>query len=569
MGLLSHLQDVSIRSLLLASLAAMALWLLRGRRSAAIRHAVWSLVLTGMLLLLGLGPVLPPIPLRIVDSATARIPLSDLPSRYPAAFFIYIVPAVVLLLRVAAGWLLLHRLVRRSTRIGADTYESAEIAVPLAAGCLRPRILLPADWRTWDALKLETVLAHERAHVRRRDALITLAAAINRSLFWFHPLAWWIERKLALLAEQACDDICVERIGDRHRYASLLVDMAAKMEASRGRVLRQALSMAKPSHIRQRIDTILGGRRRRVTGLSGLAWTALLVCSLPVIYSAAAIRLEPQPPLAALPFPSFTPPPPAVIAVSLQHPVAVPHHKNDAEAAIAAAIQKESDPRRKLALLRGWQASFPNSSLGTKRLRLYLNTYSQLNDLPHLLATLDQMGRETFITTLKINPGSDADFSQTLFYYARAATYDGPGSLPVESRLQVDDYIRAAYSSHYGHNEVGLSELKNLAKAMPFPPQAFVISPLPPPNRTYISTLADETSSVHIRNKCPYGLRVDCNGPERKQTWIPPGQDLQLVLPAGTYQIYAADARGVASFTGPGRFDPLFEYAYTLSLKRD
>jgi hypothetical protein len=103
---------------------------------------------------------------------------------------------------------------------------------------------------------------------------------------------------------------------------------------------------------------------------------------------------------------------------------------------------------------------------------------------------------------------------------------------------------------------------------MPFPPQAFLISVLPPPNRTYVASLSADSSSVHIRNNCPYGLRIDCSGPERKRAWIPSGGDSQLVLASGTYEIYAADAKGVSSFNGPGRFDPQFKYDYTLSVVR-
>jgi hypothetical protein len=170
---------------------------------------------------------------------------------------------------------------------------------------------------------------------------------------------------------------------------------------------------------------------------------------------------------------------------------------------------------------------------------------------------------------LQATPQVQAKVSQALFFYARAATYEGPGSLAAQGRQQLDEFLRKAYSTYYGNNQVGLNELKSLAKTMPFPPQAFLISVLPPPDRTFDSSLAVASSSVRIRNKCPYGLRIDCSGPDRKRTWIPPGQDSQLVVTPGTYQIYAADARGVSSFTGPGRFDPQFDYAYTLALKRD
>ena len=205
-----------------------------------------------------------------------------------------------------------------------------------------------------------------------------------------------------------------------------------------------------------------------------------------------------------------------------------------------------------------WKTKYPQSGIELVRLQLYLNTYSQLNDVPNLLTALNQMGKEASVKALEINPGPPRrDFSpvaksQTLFYYARAATYEGPGSLPVEGRQQLDEYLRKAYRSYYGQNAIGLNELKNLAKSMPFPPQAFLISVLPPPNRTFVSTLAAATSSLHIRNQCPYGLRIDCSGPERKRTWIPSGADSQLVIAPGTYEIYAADARGRLVVHRPG-----------------
>jgi hypothetical protein len=300
-----------------------------------------------------------------------------------------------------------------------------------------------------------------------------------------------------------------------------------------------------------------------------------VACSIPIIYGAAAIRLEPRPALLELPFRAFAPPPPAAFATG--HPAQStlqPRRRHSDEFELAALVQHERDPQRKLELLNLWQAKYPQSGIELQRLQLYLNTYSQLNDVPNMLTALNQMGREASVKALQIFPDrAETDFfplakSQALFYYARAATYEGPGSLPVESRQQLDEYLRKVYRSYYGQNQMGLNELKNLAKAMPFPPQAFVISVLPPPNRTFVATLAAAVSSVHIRNQCPYGLRIDYSGPERKRSWIPSGGDSQLVVAPGNYEIYAADIKGVSSFTGPGRFDPQFDYAYTLSAPR-
>ena len=76
----------------------------------------------------------------------------------------------------------------------------AGVAVPLAVGSGGGCVLLPEDWRRWDDPKLRAVLAHEMSHLRRHDWSIQLWSVAARSLFWFHPLAWWLERHLRALA---------------------------------------------------------------------------------------------------------------------------------------------------------------------------------------------------------------------------------------------------------------------------------------------------------------------------------------------------------------------------------
>ncbi len=127
----------------------------------------------------------------------------------------YFAIALGLLGRLVIGLYLVRRLLDGTIEVeGRGFCESASIAVPLTVGWMRPQVLLPAGWREWDQAKLDAVLAHERSHVRRRDALVAVAAGLNRCLFWFHPLAWWLEQRLALLAEQACDDACISALAE-------------------------------------------------------------------------------------------------------------------------------------------------------------------------------------------------------------------------------------------------------------------------------------------------------------------------------------------------------------------
>jgi VWFA-related protein/TonB family protein len=321
MELLYYLADVTARSLCLAALALLGVWLFRVKTAAA-RHAALTVVSGGMLLLAALTPTLPSIPLRVLRAERAA-PVSPAPNfqfeapspltplavqpaaRQPArprrlphfawpavASAVYFAVALVLLLRLAYGYLFTRRLVSASRREG-EVYESGWISVPMTVGWLRPKILLPAVWKEWDAAKLAAVLAHERTHIRRADWAIAALAALNRSVFWFNPLAWWMERRLALLAEQACDDAALLETGAREPYAEALLDMAAAVRTGHGRMVWEAMAMARTAEVRKRIERILDETRQIPLGLTRRRWAALVACSLPLLYLASVTQLAP------------------------------------------------------------------------------------------------------------------------------------------------------------------------------------------------------------------------------------------------------------------------------------
>jgi hypothetical protein len=309
--MLSHLADLSIRAVALGLIAAAALWAARGRRTAAMQHAVWTAVTVGMLTLFVFGSALPRLPVKVLRSEvvlaprstemTRPIALEGVPRHAPIQASAprevdwfelgYAAIALALLARFAVGMFLVRRLIAGSTPLGRF-HESSRISVPLTVGWLRPVILLPIDWRQWDRAKLDAVLAHESAHSMRHDGLIAALAGVNRCLFWFHPLAWWLERRLAFLAEFACDEACVAATGDREEYARLLVEMARVVDASSGRLRGHALTMAASSHIARRIESILQERRVFSKGLSWTGWAAVALRGVPLIWGAGAVTLE-------------------------------------------------------------------------------------------------------------------------------------------------------------------------------------------------------------------------------------------------------------------------------------
>jgi TonB family protein len=326
-NLLSYPVSVSVRSLCLAAAAFAAIYLLRVKAAAA-RHAIWSAVLAGMLLLAVFTPVLPSIGLRVLPTSPELAVLSDpvgqprsvsrvpdmpaalrpaRPLEHPsapspvswqnAAFMVYILGALFFLIRLAFSYLFTRKLVRASAPIdrpwAAGVHESSWISVPMTAGWLHPLILLPAGWDNWDDPKLQSVLAHERTHVRRADWAIALLAGVNRGLFWFHPLAWFLERRLASLAEQACDDSALLLVGAREHYAQALLDMAAAVKTGQGRLIWEAMAMAKAAEVRHRIERILDETRQIPRELTGSRWAVLLLCSLPITYLASVVHLVP------------------------------------------------------------------------------------------------------------------------------------------------------------------------------------------------------------------------------------------------------------------------------------
>ncbi len=210
-------------------------------RSSAARHATWTVVLAGMLLQIPLRMLAPTVPIRALSSLPAPIQSSTRPTvvesarisvrpashrrREPKAGWVsssetlvgvYLGISMLLFVRMALGSWSLRRILRDARPIpglGPGIFESSLFVVPGSVGCFRARIFLPRDWKQWDAVKVRAVLAHERAHIRRRDGLIRLASHINVCVFWFHPLAWWLERELARLAEEACDDVALSGDG--------------------------------------------------------------------------------------------------------------------------------------------------------------------------------------------------------------------------------------------------------------------------------------------------------------------------------------------------------------------
>ncbi len=159
-----------------------------------------------------------------------------------------------------------------------------EAPVPLVFGLFRLRVLLPS--RLVEDLsddELEMVLAHEAAHVLRRDTVSSLYMFACHGLFYFHPAVWLARREWQLDRESACDEYAMARTGaDARGYAAMLLKVSAG--ADRAPVL--ALS-AVPTYrtLQRRINEMKQPKNDLRSGRAVWALLALLVSAgaVPVV----------------------------------------------------------------------------------------------------------------------------------------------------------------------------------------------------------------------------------------------------------------------------------------------
>jgi hypothetical protein len=161
--------------------------------------------------------------------------------------------------------------------------SSSAVTVPTAIGFFRPVILIP-DWvlQELSAEECKVILLHEFAHLQRWDDCTNLAQKLVRSVFFFHPAVWWIEKRLSLEREMACDEVVLAETENPQAYAECLVSLAEKSFVRRGLALAQAV-VGRARETSLRLARILDGNRPQSSRVFSptLGLVAVLgVCSL-------------------------------------------------------------------------------------------------------------------------------------------------------------------------------------------------------------------------------------------------------------------------------------------------
>jgi len=157
--------------------------------------------------------------------------------------------------------LLRETLRRYSEKRNVSLCTSARVRVPAAIGLLKPAVVIP-EWvmRELSAGEVNQILVHELAHLRRWDDWTNLAQQIIKAVFFFHPAVWWIDRKVALERESACDDIVLAEAATARAYAECLTRLAERSFLHRSVLLAQA-ALGRIRQMSMRVSRIMDPNR--------------------------------------------------------------------------------------------------------------------------------------------------------------------------------------------------------------------------------------------------------------------------------------------------------------------
>jgi beta-lactamase regulating signal transducer with metallopeptidase domain len=132
----------------------------------------------------------------------------------------------VSLVPLLVGSVRVRKMIRNAVQMNDDVLISHALLIPVTCGLFRPRIVLPAQAVDWEPRRVQAVLLHEQAHMRRYDLAVQLAVHLISALWWFQPLVWVLRRKLRVESELACDEEVVRGGLLPSEYAEELLGVA-------------------------------------------------------------------------------------------------------------------------------------------------------------------------------------------------------------------------------------------------------------------------------------------------------------------------------------------------------
>ena len=226
-------------------------------------------------------------------------PFSPAPALPPTGHSTSTLPALVWgsgALSIAAlrlgGYLRVRSALRASTPLTLhapiEVRSTTALLEPGIAGFRRPVLLLPAGIaERLSPRQLDSILAHELCHARRHDNVTAAVHMLVETIFWFHPLVWWIGARLVEERERACDEAVISAGLDPREYADAIVSVCRFYVESPV----ACVSGVTGADLKKRLRTILsGGAVRELGRLQKVALAVAAATAIAVPFFIGIVR---------------------------------------------------------------------------------------------------------------------------------------------------------------------------------------------------------------------------------------------------------------------------------------
>jgi len=243
------------------------------------------------------------------------LPVSWIQSQLSWIYLAWMMGVTGLTLRLVGGWLLVYRIkcladpvhnglrervesLRQNLGIRhqVQVLRSALVRVPMVVGWFKPVVLIPGSLVTGiPAAELEALLAHELSHIRRYDYLVNGLQAFVETVFFFHPMVWWVSKRIRVEREHCCDDLALTA-ADKLTYTKALLEL----EEHKGAGLTFSYSgvRADGGHLVSRIRRLATPTESAgnpvVKLMSGAAVAAMIIGSIQVGDAGRVVAMSPQ-----------------------------------------------------------------------------------------------------------------------------------------------------------------------------------------------------------------------------------------------------------------------------------
>lgn len=193
---------------------------------------------------------------------------------------VWICGAVLLLVYAAVSYISLRYKVRTAVRLEKGVWQSEAVVSPFVLGFVKPRIYLPF---ALDESDIPYVLAHERAHISRRDHLIKPLGFTILAVYWFNPLIWIAYVLLCRDVELACDERVIRSldIPERRYYSTALLNCSV----SRVRIAACPIAFGEVA-VKERIKGVMNYKKP--------AFWIIILTVIAVIVTAVCFLTDPK-----------------------------------------------------------------------------------------------------------------------------------------------------------------------------------------------------------------------------------------------------------------------------------